>query len=75
MENRYEESNGTLYSEITMHSAACPFTERLLQHELGSGWEPLCDFLGKDVPEVGSPHVNESKELHAWVRPVTVLLR
>lgn len=34
--------------------------ERLLEYKLGSGWEPLCEFLGKEVPEVPFPHVNES---------------
>ncbi|EEH37613.2 hypothetical protein PAAG_08031 [Paracoccidioides lutzii Pb01] len=24
--------------------------ERLLEYKLGSGWEPLCKFLGKEVP-------------------------
>lgn len=34
--------------------------ERLLEYKLGSGWEPLCDFLGKVIPEEPFPHVNES---------------
>lgn len=34
--------------------------ERLLVYRLGSGWEPLCEFLGKDVPEEPFPHGNES---------------
>ncbi|KAJ7636738.1 hypothetical protein FB45DRAFT_742124 [Roridomyces roridus] len=33
--------------------------ERLLEYKLGSGWEPLCKFLGKDVPDVPFPRVNE----------------
>ena len=37
--------------------------ERLLEYELGSGWEPLCKFLGKEVPDVPFPHANESKTL------------
>ncbi|KAH7308734.1 P-loop containing nucleoside triphosphate hydrolase protein [Rhexocercosporidium sp. MPI-PUGE-AT-0058] len=37
--------------------------ERLLEYELGSGWEPLCEFLGKQVPEVEFPHANESQSL------------
>lgn len=42
--------------------AAVP-KERLLVYELGSGWEPLCEFLGKEVPDVPFPHHNESKVL------------
>jgi hypothetical protein len=34
--------------------------ERLLEYELGSGWDPLCAFLGKEVPDVLFPRANES---------------
>lgn len=43
--------------------------ERRLEYRLGSGWGPLCEFLGKDVPrqedgtEVPFPHKNESQSL------------
>jgi hypothetical protein len=36
--------------------------ERRLEYVLGSGWEPLCAFLGKEVPRVPFPHVNEREE-------------
>lgn len=42
--------------------AAVP-ADRLLSYELGSGWEPLCKFLDKDVPSVPFPHRNEAKVL------------
>jgi hypothetical protein len=32
--------------------------ERLLEWEIGDGWGPLCEFLGKPVPEVPFPHAN-----------------
>lgn len=32
--------------------------ERLLVHELGTGWEPLCAFLGVPVPDRAYPHTN-----------------
>ena len=38
--------------------------ERLLEYQLGSGWRPLCDFLGKDVPGVEFPRVNETASMH-----------
>lgn len=34
--------------------------DRLLEYKLGSGWEPLCKFLGKEVPNVPFPHRNEA---------------
>jgi hypothetical protein len=36
--------------------------EQLLDFQLKEGWEPLCRFLGKDIPDVPFPHVNEAAE-------------
>lgn len=36
--------------------------ERLLRYEMGSGWKPLCAFLGKEVPDMPFPFTNEGKE-------------
>jgi hypothetical protein len=36
--------------------------ERLLLFDLASGWEPLCTFLGKKVPEAPFPYVNDNAE-------------
>src|SRR6056297_3043857 len=33
-------------------------SDRLLIHDLGSGWEPLCAFLGVPVPAQDYPHTN-----------------
>ena len=37
--------------------------ERLLEFDLKEGWEPLCNFLGKPIPDVLFPHTNESAAL------------
>jgi hypothetical protein len=42
--------------------------ERLLVFDLKDGWEPLCDFLGKPIPEEPFPHLNEGRGLGARVR-------
>ena len=34
----------------------------------GDGWEPLCSFLGADVPEEAFPRRNTWRELDAWSR-------
>ena len=34
--------------------------ENLLIWQVSDGWEPLCNFLGKKVPEGMIPHDNES---------------
>ena len=35
--------------------------ERLLEFDVRQGWGPLCAFLGKDVPDVPFPHVNDGR--------------
>lgn len=30
----------------------------MLKYEFGSGWEPLCKFLGKELPDEPFPHCN-----------------
>lgn len=42
--------------------------ERILMFRLQEGWGPLCAFLGKDVPDVPFPHVNEAKALQSKFR-------
>jgi hypothetical protein len=39
-----------------------------LKFELENGWEPLCEFLGKDVPSMEFPHVNDSDSFRAAFR-------
>ena len=36
--------------------------KRLLVHESGEGWEPLCDFLGVPVPASLYPKVNTTDD-------------
>jgi hypothetical protein len=36
--------------------------ERLLVHEVGQGWEPLCEFLGVPVPDTPFPRINTREE-------------
>lgn len=46
--------------------AAVP-KERMLEFELGQGWEPLCKFLNKPVPVVPFPHRNEAQMTKAAI--------
>lgn len=41
--------------------ATCP-KDKLLIFDVKQGWEPLCKFLGKPVPNVPFPNVNDSKQ-------------
>jgi hypothetical protein len=64
----FEEWRSNAKERYVEHNAAIKKMvpkERLLVYKLGSGWEPLCQFLGKEVPEakVAFPRVNETEEL------------
>ena len=41
--------------------------ERLLEYKLEDGWGPLCAFLGKEVPEVEFPRVNDQKHMQEFL--------
>ena len=38
----------------------------MLEFHVKEGWEPLCKFLGREVPKQGFPHVNEG----TWIEDV-----
>lgn len=42
--------------------------ERLLVFEVKEGWEPLCRFLGKPVPDTPFPHVNDTDDFQKLIR-------
>ncbi|MEP3051830.1 MAG: sulfotransferase family protein [Erythrobacter sp.] len=44
--------------------------ERLLVFEVKQGWEPLCAFLGKPVPDRPFPHVNDSAQFQSLIRRI-----
>ena len=44
--------------------------ERLLEYRLGSGWGPLCKFIGKEVPAEEFPFLNEKKEFAIWMKKI-----
>jgi len=45
--------------------------DRLLEYEVGSGWRPLCEFLGVDVPDEEFPHVNDTGSMPDLVGRIT----
>ena len=40
----------------------CP-KDKLLVFDVKQGWEPLCKFLGKPVPDTPFPHVNDASQM------------
>ena len=42
--------------------------EKLLKYNFKDGWVPLCEFLGKPIPNVPFPRVNETAAVRAKIR-------
>lgn len=57
-----ENARQTYRSHYAEVRATVP-AQRLLDYKLGSGWEPLCQFLGKDVPKEAFPRRNDAPTL------------
>lgn len=41
--------------------------DRLCVYNVGDGWEPLCEFLGVDVPDTPYPHNNSGEDFQGVV--------
>jgi hypothetical protein len=42
--------------------------DNLLVYDVKQGWEPLCAFLGVDVPSEDFPHVNDTESMRKQLR-------
>ncbi|KAI9476256.1 MAG: P-loop containing nucleoside triphosphate hydrolase protein [Benjaminiella poitrasii] len=42
--------------------------DKLLVFELENGWEKLCSFLGKEIPDVPYPHINTTAQHQEYVK-------
>ena len=51
-----------LYERNTADVQAAFLPERLLTYNVGDGWEPLCAFLGKAVPDTPFPRTNSTEQ-------------
>ena len=49
------------YIDHYTHVRAVVPKENLLEFKSQDGWEPLCAFLGKPVPEEPYPHINDGE--------------
>jgi len=54
-----------VYEKNTAEVQAAFDGDRLLTYKLGDGWEKLCRFLGKPVPDMPFPRSNSAEEFHA----------
>eukprot|EP00951_Prasinocladus_malaysianus_P037058 scaffold395020_cov32-Prasinocladus_malaysianus.AAC.2 len=62
IKKRFQEYNEAVIRE-------CP-KDRLLVFKATDGWEPLCKFLGKPVPDVPYPHVNDTEQFQGYIKPI-----
>jgi hypothetical protein len=58
------------HAHVEEIKAAVP-AERLLIFTVDQGWGPLCEFLGKDVPEAEFPNVNDRAEIKKTIKNIT----
>jgi hypothetical protein len=42
--------------------------EKLVWYNVRDGWEPLCKVLGKEVPDVEFPRINDGKAINVLAR-------
>ncbi len=64
----YEVLEGPYYKDIAINGFNRHYDtikelipqDRLLEYDFTQGWEPLCDFVGKDVPDAAMPHLNKN---------------
>ena len=61
-----EDTAVEVYPRHVDHVRATAPADRLLVHEASDGWEPLCAFLGVDVPDTPYPHLNDTKTLQEF---------
>ena len=57
-----------IYERHNRHVIESVPADRLLVHEVGAGWEPLCEFLQVPVPAADYPHTNTTHEFQQRVR-------
>ena len=55
----------TVYENNTAEVQAAFDGDRLLTYYLGDGWEKLCRFLGKPIPDMPFPRSNSTEEFNA----------
>ena len=65
----YAKNARTIFQEHYREIRKVTAETRLLEFDLKQGWAPLCEFLGKPIPDVAFPRTNE-RELNAERRKI-----
>jgi Sulfotransferase domain len=68
-EGRFADDKAFAFQKFDEHYAAVrsaiPKNQLLEFDATKDGWEPLCSFLGEDVPSEAFPHLNDTKSFRA----------
>ncbi len=56
-----------MYEKNTAEVQAAFGPERLLTYTIGDGWEPLCHFLGKPIPDTPFPRTNSTEDFTTMI--------
>ena len=59
--HKSKESLEARYDEYYSFVRSITPADQLLEYQMGSGWEPLCSFLGKPIPKQPFPHANDRR--------------
>eukprot|EP01090_Pellita_catalonica_P018599 TRINITY_DN605_c0_g3_i1.p1 TRINITY_DN605_c0_g3~~TRINITY_DN605_c0_g3_i1.p1 ORF type:complete len:244 (+),score=27.62 TRINITY_DN605_c0_g3_i1:94-825(+) len=61
------------FKQNTEQVKAAVDEKQLLVFEVKQGWEPLCKFLGVEIPDQPFPHVNSTEEFRKKVRSLEII--
>ncbi len=70
----FERNNRRAYEEHNARVKAIVAPERLLVYHPGDGWEPLCKFLGRPVPEDDFFNTNSGAEFNKMTKSMHCML-
>ena len=65
--NRYNEHIEEIKSQIP--------ADKLLIFSVDQGWNPLCEFLEKEVPKTQFPNVNDKAEMKKQIKVMSALAK
>lgn len=68
-----QEKAKNMYRELYVKIRRIVPKEHLLEYKLDDGWEPLCVFLGKPIPDISFPKVNDQDHMDEHIRIVAVI--
>jgi len=69
----FERNGKIVYEEHNAMIRRLVPNDRLLEYHVREGWKPLCEWLGKEIPNTEVPHVNFGADFKAKVRVIQLM--